>query len=94
MSSNDPPLKESMDTTLQKGTKRLKRTIKRRLEDHRVHLDQVGGKKDQSAHHREVPQSSIISPNNPENDDAKGWCKTAMNYTKERIADLISILTN
>uniref|UniRef100_M1DUB5 Uncharacterized protein n=1 Tax=Solanum tuberosum TaxID=4113 RepID=M1DUB5_SOLTU len=32
--------------------------------------DQVGGKREQSAHRREVPQSSNISPNDPEHDDA------------------------
>ncbi|KAG5590597.1 hypothetical protein H5410_041111, partial [Solanum commersonii] len=51
--------------------------------------DQVGGKWEQSAHHREVLRSSTTSPNNPEHDDAKRWCKTAMNYTKGRIAELI-----
>ncbi|KAG5630995.1 hypothetical protein H5410_002712 [Solanum commersonii] len=51
--------------------------------------DQVGGKKEQSAHRREVSQSSTMSPNDPEHDDAEGWCKTAMNYTKRRITQLI-----
>uniref|UniRef100_M1DCF3 Uncharacterized protein n=1 Tax=Solanum tuberosum TaxID=4113 RepID=M1DCF3_SOLTU len=72
-------LKESMDTTSQKGTKRLKRTRKGRIEDHRVHL----------AYRRGVPRSSTMSPNDPEHDDAEGWCKMAMNYTKGRIAKLI-----
>uniref|UniRef100_M1C8B8 Uncharacterized protein n=1 Tax=Solanum tuberosum TaxID=4113 RepID=M1C8B8_SOLTU len=50
--------------------------------------DQVGGKRDQSAHRREVPRSSTMSPNDLEHDDAEGWCKTAMNYTVSRIAEL------
>uniref|UniRef100_M1D3M4 Uncharacterized protein n=1 Tax=Solanum tuberosum TaxID=4113 RepID=M1D3M4_SOLTU len=52
--------------------------------------DQVGGKREQSAHRQEVPRSSTMSPNEPEHDDVEGWCKTAMNYTKRRIAELIS----
>ena len=51
--------------------------------------DQVDGKKEQLAHRREVLRSSTMSPNDPEHDDAEGWCKTTMNYTKERIAKLI-----
>uniref|UniRef100_M1DUY6 Uncharacterized protein n=1 Tax=Solanum tuberosum TaxID=4113 RepID=M1DUY6_SOLTU len=51
--------------------------------------DQVGGKREQAAHHREVPRSSTMSPNDPEHDDAEGWCKTVKNYTKGRIAELI-----
>uniref|UniRef100_M1DDY2 Uncharacterized protein n=1 Tax=Solanum tuberosum TaxID=4113 RepID=M1DDY2_SOLTU len=51
--------------------------------------DQVGGKKKQSAHHREFLCSSTMSPNDLEHDDAEGWCKTAMNYTKGKIAELI-----
>ncbi|KAG5595089.1 hypothetical protein H5410_036321 [Solanum commersonii] len=51
--------------------------------------DQVGGDREQSVHHREVPRSSTMSPNELEYNDAKGWCKTAMNYTKGRIAKLI-----
>ncbi|WMV30642.1 hypothetical protein MTR67_024027 [Solanum verrucosum] len=51
--------------------------------------DQVGGKREQSAHRREVSRSNTMSPNDPEHDDAEGWCKTAMNYTKGRIAELI-----
>ncbi|WMV32763.1 hypothetical protein MTR67_026148, partial [Solanum verrucosum] len=43
---------------------------------------QVGGKREKSAHHREVPRSSTMSPNDPEHDDAEGWCKTTMNYAK------------
>uniref|UniRef100_M1DGF9 Uncharacterized protein n=1 Tax=Solanum tuberosum TaxID=4113 RepID=M1DGF9_SOLTU len=56
--------------------------------------DQVSGKTKQSAHHREVPLSSTMSPNVPEHDDANGWCNTAMNYTKGRITELIGELTN
>uniref|UniRef100_M1DXW9 Uncharacterized protein n=1 Tax=Solanum tuberosum TaxID=4113 RepID=M1DXW9_SOLTU len=52
--------------------------------------DQVGGTREQLAHRREVLRSSTISPNDPEHDDAEGWCKTVMNYTKGRIAELIS----
>uniref|UniRef100_M1DGR2 Uncharacterized protein n=1 Tax=Solanum tuberosum TaxID=4113 RepID=M1DGR2_SOLTU len=44
---------------------------------------------EQSAHCREVSRSSTITPNDPEHDDAEEWCKTAMNYTKGRIAELI-----
>uniref|UniRef100_M1DN74 Uncharacterized protein n=1 Tax=Solanum tuberosum TaxID=4113 RepID=M1DN74_SOLTU len=44
--------------------------------------DQVGGKGEQSAHHRDVPRGSTMSPNDPENDDDEGWCKTTMNYIK------------
>uniref|UniRef100_M1DGK1 Gag-pol polyprotein n=1 Tax=Solanum tuberosum TaxID=4113 RepID=M1DGK1_SOLTU len=51
--------------------------------------DQVGGKREQSAHHREVPRSGIMSPNDPEHEDAEGWCNTVMNYTKGRITELI-----
>uniref|UniRef100_M0ZYM2 Uncharacterized protein n=1 Tax=Solanum tuberosum TaxID=4113 RepID=M0ZYM2_SOLTU len=85
-----------MDTTSQKGTKRLK---ERRNEGLRIAestwrvaegsyfafcssvltpegKDQVGGKREQSAHRREVPRSSTMSPNDPEDDDTRGWCKT------------------
>ncbi|KAG5571597.1 hypothetical protein H5410_061363 [Solanum commersonii] len=51
--------------------------------------DQVGGKREQSAHHRAVSRSSTIPPNGPKHDDAEGWYKTMMNYTKGRIAELI-----
>uniref|UniRef100_M1DYI2 Uncharacterized protein n=1 Tax=Solanum tuberosum TaxID=4113 RepID=M1DYI2_SOLTU len=51
--------------------------------------DQVGEKREQSVHRRGVLQSSTMSPNDPEHDDAKGWCKTEMNYAKGRIAELI-----
>uniref|UniRef100_M1DB42 Polyprotein protein n=1 Tax=Solanum tuberosum TaxID=4113 RepID=M1DB42_SOLTU len=44
--------------------------------------DQVSGNREQSAQCREVPQSSTMSPNDPEHNDAEGWCKTAVNYTK------------
>uniref|UniRef100_M1DTP6 Uncharacterized protein n=1 Tax=Solanum tuberosum TaxID=4113 RepID=M1DTP6_SOLTU len=44
--------------------------------------DQVGRKKEQSANCQEAPRSSTMSPNDPEHDDAEGWCKMAMNYTK------------
>ncbi|WMV24934.1 hypothetical protein MTR67_018319, partial [Solanum verrucosum] len=52
--------------------------------------DLVGRKREQSAHHREVPRSSTMSPNDLEHNDAEGWCKTTMNYTKRQIAELIS----
>uniref|UniRef100_M1BRJ8 Uncharacterized protein n=1 Tax=Solanum tuberosum TaxID=4113 RepID=M1BRJ8_SOLTU len=52
--------------------------------------DQVSGKREQSAHRRAVPRSSTIPPNGPEHDYAEGWYETAMNYTKGRIAELIS----
>uniref|UniRef100_M1DPN4 Putative plant transposon protein domain-containing protein n=1 Tax=Solanum tuberosum TaxID=4113 RepID=M1DPN4_SOLTU len=51
--------------------------------------DQVDGKRKQSAHHRTVPRSSTMSPNDPEQDNAEGWCKTAMNYIKGQIAEFI-----
>uniref|UniRef100_M1DMI5 Gag-pol polyprotein n=1 Tax=Solanum tuberosum TaxID=4113 RepID=M1DMI5_SOLTU len=51
--------------------------------------DQVGKTREQSAHHRAVPRSSTISPNDPEHDDVEGWCKKAMNYTKGRITEFI-----
>uniref|UniRef100_M1DTY0 Uncharacterized protein n=1 Tax=Solanum tuberosum TaxID=4113 RepID=M1DTY0_SOLTU len=51
--------------------------------------DQVSEKREQSAHHREVPRRCTMSPNDPEHDDVEGWCKTEMNYTKRRIAELI-----
>uniref|UniRef100_M1DR89 Uncharacterized protein n=1 Tax=Solanum tuberosum TaxID=4113 RepID=M1DR89_SOLTU len=51
--------------------------------------DQVGENREQSAHHREVPQSSTMSPNDPEHDNAEGWCKTAVKYTEKQIAELI-----
>uniref|UniRef100_M1D9P9 Uncharacterized protein n=1 Tax=Solanum tuberosum TaxID=4113 RepID=M1D9P9_SOLTU len=44
--------------------------------------DQVGGKREQSAHRRDVPRDSTMSPNDPQHDDAEGWCKMAMNYIK------------
>ncbi|WMV25118.1 hypothetical protein MTR67_018503 [Solanum verrucosum] len=43
---------------------------------------QVNGKREQLTHRREVPQSSTMSPNDPEHDDVEDWCKTAMTYTK------------
>uniref|UniRef100_M1DXF1 Uncharacterized protein n=1 Tax=Solanum tuberosum TaxID=4113 RepID=M1DXF1_SOLTU len=46
--------------------------------------DQAGKKREQSAHRREVPRSSTMSPNDLDHDDAEGWCKTVMNYTKSR----------
>uniref|UniRef100_M1DSP8 Uncharacterized protein n=1 Tax=Solanum tuberosum TaxID=4113 RepID=M1DSP8_SOLTU len=51
--------------------------------------DQIGGKTEQSVHRQKVPLISTVSANDPEHDDVKGWCKTAMNYTKGRIAELI-----
>uniref|UniRef100_M1DVV3 Polyprotein protein n=1 Tax=Solanum tuberosum TaxID=4113 RepID=M1DVV3_SOLTU len=51
--------------------------------------DPVSGKRDQSAHRQTVPRSSTMSPNDPEHDDAEGWCKTVMNYTKWRIPESI-----
>uniref|UniRef100_M1D9C0 Uncharacterized protein n=1 Tax=Solanum tuberosum TaxID=4113 RepID=M1D9C0_SOLTU len=51
--------------------------------------DQVSGKREKAEHRREVLQSSTMSPNDPEHDDAEGWCKTTMNYTKGRIDELI-----
>uniref|UniRef100_M1DX36 Uncharacterized protein n=1 Tax=Solanum tuberosum TaxID=4113 RepID=M1DX36_SOLTU len=51
--------------------------------------DQVNGKREQSVHRREVPRSSTMSPNEPKHNDAEGWCKTAVNYTKRQIAELI-----
>uniref|UniRef100_M1DSX5 Uncharacterized protein n=1 Tax=Solanum tuberosum TaxID=4113 RepID=M1DSX5_SOLTU len=50
--------------------------------------DQVGGKREQSTHRR-VPRSSTMSSNDQEHDDAEGCSKTAMNYTKGRIIELI-----
>uniref|UniRef100_M1DBK2 Uncharacterized protein n=1 Tax=Solanum tuberosum TaxID=4113 RepID=M1DBK2_SOLTU len=51
--------------------------------------DQVGRKREQSVYRREVLRSSTMSPNDPEHDDAEGWYKMTMNYTKMRIAELI-----
>uniref|UniRef100_M1CPC3 Uncharacterized protein n=1 Tax=Solanum tuberosum TaxID=4113 RepID=M1CPC3_SOLTU len=51
--------------------------------------DQVGGEREQSAYRRIVSRSSTMSPNDTENDDAEGWCKTVTNYTKGQIAKLI-----
>uniref|UniRef100_M1DTT8 Uncharacterized protein n=1 Tax=Solanum tuberosum TaxID=4113 RepID=M1DTT8_SOLTU len=51
--------------------------------------DRVDEKREQSVHHREVSRGSTMSPNAPEHDDAEGWCKMAMNYTKGLIAELI-----
>ncbi|WMV24516.1 hypothetical protein MTR67_017901 [Solanum verrucosum] len=50
--------------------------------------DQVGRKRKQSVHRREVLQSSTMSTNDPEHDDAEGWCKTVMNYTKTGFEEL------
>ncbi|WMV18920.1 hypothetical protein MTR67_012305, partial [Solanum verrucosum] len=47
--------------------------------------DQVGKKREQSAHRQEVSRSSTMSPNDLEHNDAEGWYKTAMNYTKGRV---------
>ncbi|WMV25176.1 hypothetical protein MTR67_018561, partial [Solanum verrucosum] len=44
--------------------------------------DQVGGKKELLAHRRAVPRNSTMSPNNLEHDDAEGWYKMAISYTK------------
>ncbi|KAG5631944.1 hypothetical protein H5410_003661 [Solanum commersonii] len=74
-----------MDTTSQKGMKRLKRMNVLNPEG----KDQVGGRKEQSAHCREVLRSSTMSPNDPEHDNAEGWCKMAMNYSKGQIVELI-----
>ena len=49
--------------------------------------DQVGEKREQSAHCWEVSRSSTMSPNDPKRDDAEGWCKMAMSYTKRWIAE-------
>uniref|UniRef100_M1DS43 Uncharacterized protein n=1 Tax=Solanum tuberosum TaxID=4113 RepID=M1DS43_SOLTU len=54
-----------------------------------VRKDQVSEKGEQSAHHRDVPRRSTVSPNDPEHDDAERWCRTAMNYIKGRIIKLI-----
>ncbi len=35
-----------------------------------------------------------MSPNDPEHDDAEGWCKTAMNYTKGESPSWSAIPTN
>uniref|UniRef100_M1DZZ5 Uncharacterized protein n=1 Tax=Solanum tuberosum TaxID=4113 RepID=M1DZZ5_SOLTU len=51
--------------------------------------DQVDGKREQSAHHREVLRGSTMSPNDPEHDDAEEWCKTTKKYITGRIAELI-----
>ncbi|WMV47172.1 hypothetical protein MTR67_040557, partial [Solanum verrucosum] len=51
--------------------------------------DQVGGKREQSVYRQKVPRSSTMFPNDLEHDDAEGWCKTTMNYTKRRITELI-----
>ncbi|KAG5590359.1 hypothetical protein H5410_040873 [Solanum commersonii] len=47
-------------------------------------------KREQLAHCRAVSQSSTMSSNNTEHYDAEGWCNTATNYIKGRIAELIS----
>ncbi|KAG5631866.1 hypothetical protein H5410_003583 [Solanum commersonii] len=47
-------------------------------------------KREQSVHHRDVLRGNTMSPNDPKHDDAKGWCKMAMNYIKGLIAELIS----
>ncbi|WMV19080.1 hypothetical protein MTR67_012465 [Solanum verrucosum] len=36
-------------------------------------MDQVGEKGEQWVHHREVLQSSTLSPKDPEHDDTEGW---------------------
>ncbi|KAG5591338.1 hypothetical protein H5410_041852 [Solanum commersonii] len=51
--------------------------------------DQVGEEREKSVNSREAPRSSFMSPNDPKHEDAEGWCKTMMNYTKGRIAELI-----
>ncbi|WMV49556.1 hypothetical protein MTR67_042941 [Solanum verrucosum] len=54
--------------------------------------DQVGRKMKQSAHHREIPRSNTISPNDSEHDNAEGWCKMTMNYTEvDHLASLVRI---
>ncbi|WMV38078.1 hypothetical protein MTR67_031463 [Solanum verrucosum] len=52
--------------------------------------DLVGGKREQLAHCRAVSRRSTMPPNNPKHDDAEGWYKMVINYTKGRIAELIS----
>ncbi|KAG5610126.1 hypothetical protein H5410_021407 [Solanum commersonii] len=54
--------------------------------------DQISGEKEQLACHRAVPQSNTTSPNDPKQDDAEGYSKTAMKPTKGRIAELIGDL--
>ncbi|WMV30261.1 hypothetical protein MTR67_023646, partial [Solanum verrucosum] len=44
--------------------------------------EQIGDENEQSVHRRVVLQSSTMSPNDLEHDDAGGWCNMAMNYTK------------
>uniref|UniRef100_M1DJ77 Uncharacterized protein n=1 Tax=Solanum tuberosum TaxID=4113 RepID=M1DJ77_SOLTU len=51
--------------------------------------DQVRGKREQSVHRRDVSRGNTMSPNDPEHDDVEGWYKTAMNYIKGRITELI-----
>ncbi|WMV33221.1 hypothetical protein MTR67_026606, partial [Solanum verrucosum] len=46
---------------------------------------EVGRKREQLAHRREVPRSSTMSPNDTAHDDAEGWCRTTMNYNKGRV---------
>ncbi|KAG5610311.1 hypothetical protein H5410_021592, partial [Solanum commersonii] len=48
-------------------------------------------------HRALMPRQMIVlspegkdQPNDLEHDDSEGWCKTVMNYTKGRIAELIS----
>ncbi|WMV41107.1 hypothetical protein MTR67_034492, partial [Solanum verrucosum] len=49
--------------------------------------NQVGRKREQLVHRREVSRNSTMSSNDPEHDDFEGWCKTVMNYTKGGIAE-------
>uniref|UniRef100_M1DPW7 Integrase core domain containing protein n=1 Tax=Solanum tuberosum TaxID=4113 RepID=M1DPW7_SOLTU len=53
--------------------------------------DQVGGKREQLAHRREVSRSSTMSPNDPEHDDAEG-CLTVISIkdmVKPKVAERI-----
>ncbi|KAG5595591.1 hypothetical protein H5410_036823 [Solanum commersonii] len=78
-------LRQGIETTWQKGTKRLKRRRKKSLRiAEGLNLaqsssvlspkgkDQVGNEKEQLACHRTVSRSSTISPNDPEREDVEG----------------------
>ncbi|KAG5631677.1 hypothetical protein H5410_003394 [Solanum commersonii] len=47
--------------------------------------DQIGDEREQLAHHRAVPRSSSLSPNELTREDAEGKSIKAMNKTKGQI---------
>ncbi|KAG5585094.1 hypothetical protein H5410_045528, partial [Solanum commersonii] len=78
-------LKRACTLCRKKGTKRAEKNEQMKASGSPSPLGEsakVGGKREQSAHHRANPQSSTILPNGPEHE---GWNEKAMNYTKSEL---------